>query len=93
MILRKRVIEVRGIPARMGFLFWFTGRVLGNITRAFGKRCILRADIVVEKRAIKDYNSFLKRVKFDEETTAILKHIIKDEERHVENWQKALALV
>ena len=89
-ILKKRVIEVCGVPAKMGFLFWLAGRILGVITRIFGKRCILSADILVEKRAIKDYKSFLGRVGFDDETVALLKRIIGDEERHVENWQNAL---
>lgn len=88
--LRKRVIEVSGTPARMGFLFWLAGRILGVFTRIFGKRCILNADTLVERRAIKDYNSFLVWVNFDAGTVSLLKRIIHDEEHHVENWQSAL---
>jgi bacterioferritin (cytochrome b1) len=88
--LRKRVIEVSGTPARMGFLFRLAGRILGILTRIFGKRCILSADILVEKRAIKDYKSFLGWAGFDNGTMALLGRIIRDEERHVENWQNAL---
>jgi demethoxyubiquinone hydroxylase (CLK1/Coq7/Cat5 family) len=88
--LRNRVIEVRGVPARMGFLFQLTGVVLGILTRIFGKRCILRADILVEKRAIKDYDSFVSRIDFDEQTIGLLRRIIQDEEKHVENWRNAL---
>jgi rubrerythrin len=88
--LRKRVIEVSGTPARMGFLFRLAGRILGILTRIFGTRCILNADILVEKGAIKDYNSFLGWAGFDEEAVALLTRIIHDEERHVENWRNAL---
>jgi bacterioferritin (cytochrome b1) len=88
--LRKRVIEIRGVPARMGFLFQLAGIILGILTRIFGKHCMFRADILVEKRAIKDYDSFVSRIDFDEQTIALLRRIIQDEERHVENWQNAL---
>ncbi len=87
--LRKRVIEVSGTATRMGFLFWLAGRILGMITGIFGKMCILSADILVEKHAIKDYNSFLGWVKFDDGTVSLIKRIIHDEEHHVENWQSA----
>jgi rubrerythrin len=88
--LKKRVIEVSGTAAKIGFLFWLAGRILGVSTRIFGKRCILNADILVEKRAIKDYNGFLGWVKFDDGTASLIKRIIHDEEHHVENWQSAL---
>ena len=91
MSLRDRVIEVKGVPTRMGFLFQIAGDILGILTRIFGKRCILKADILVEKRAIKDYDSFVNRIDFDEQTMELLRRIIQDEERHVENWRNALA--
>lgn len=72
-ILRKRVIEVCGTPAKMGFLFRLAGKILGILTRISGKRCILNADILVEKRAIKDYTSFLGWADFDNETVALLR--------------------
>jgi demethoxyubiquinone hydroxylase (CLK1/Coq7/Cat5 family) len=89
--LRNRVMEIKGVPARVGFLFQFAGIVLGILTRIIGKRCILRADILVEKRAIKDYDSFVSRIDFDEQTIGLLRRIIQDEEKHVENWRNALA--
>ena len=88
--LRNRVMELKGVPARVGFLFQFAGTILGILTRIFGKRCILRADIQVEKRAIKDYDGFVHRIDFDEQTMALIRRIIQDEERHVENWRNAL---
>ena len=89
--LKDRVMELGGVPARVGFLFQFAGIVLGILTRIFGKRCILQADVMVEKRAIRDYDSFVHRIDFDEQTIALLRRIIQDEERHVENWRNALA--
>jgi rubrerythrin len=91
--LKNRVIEVKGESARVGFLFKIAGILLGILTRIFGKRCILRADIMVEKRAIKDYDSFVNRIDFDEQTMTLLRRIIQDEERHVENWRNALASI
>lgn len=50
----------------------------------------MRADVFVEKRAIKDYGNYVKTVGFDEKTTAMLEKIIADEERHVETWEGTL---
>ena len=83
-----RVLNGRIYP--FGFLFQTMGIILGLITRLSGKRNLMKADIFVENRAIKDYNSFLKAVSFDEDTVKIIRALIADEEVHVINWQNAL---
>jgi rubrerythrin len=73
----------------LGFLFQFAGVVLGLITRLSGKRNLFKADIFVEKKAVKDYNGFLNKVKFEKETVEVIRGIIPDEETHIANWEKA----
>jgi len=73
----------------LGFLFQFAGVTLGVITRLSGKRNLFNADTFVEKRAIKDYNGFLKSVQFDVDTVALIRGVITEEEIHVANWKKA----
>jgi demethoxyubiquinone hydroxylase (CLK1/Coq7/Cat5 family) len=73
----------------LGFLFQFGGVTLGVITRLSGKRNLFNTDTFVEKRAIKDYNGFLKSVQFDVDTVALIRGVITEEEIHVENWEKA----
>jgi demethoxyubiquinone hydroxylase (CLK1/Coq7/Cat5 family) len=73
----------------LGFIFQFAGAILGLITRLSGKRYLFKADIFVEKRAVKDYNGFLNSVKFGKDTTEVIRSIIPDEEVHIANWDKA----
>ena len=91
--LRKRVIELGGAPSRLGFLFQLAGILMGVITMCLGRLFILKADTWVEKRAIKDYGSFIKRLNFDSETENLLKKIIADEEKHVETWQNSIKVL
>jgi bacterioferritin len=91
--LKACIVELNGSPSRLGFLFQMTGRVLGFITRIFGKLTILKADVWVEQRAIKDYGFFLNKVEFDEKTVALIRTIIKDEERHVSTWQNSMEIL
>jgi len=91
--LHKRVIELDGIPSRLGFLFQLAGILMGSITMCLGRLFILKADTWVEKRAIKDYGSFIKKLNFDSETDNLLKKIIADEEQHVETWQNSIRVL
>ena len=58
-----------------------------------GKLFTLRTDIRVKERAIKDYHGFLKRIEFDEETTALIEKIIVDEQRHVDTWEDSVKIL
>ena len=88
--LKTRSIELKGNPSRLGFLFHTTGCFLGFMTIILGKKFVLKMDIWIEKRAIKDYGKYLINVEFDEESISLIKRIIIDEERHVETWQNCI---
>ncbi len=89
-VLRKRIIELQGNRSHIGFLFQMTGKVLGMIAGIFGKEFVLKVDIFVENRAIKDYSSFLNRVKFDDDTVKLINRIIADEIYHKDTWTMSL---
>ncbi len=91
--LQGHILEVNGTPSRLGFLFQIAGRILGLATRSLGKLLILKTDIWVEKRAIRDYRRFLKRVEFDEKSVRLIERIIIDEERHVDTWENSIKIL
>jgi demethoxyubiquinone hydroxylase (CLK1/Coq7/Cat5 family) len=91
--LRNRIVDLKGIPSRFSVLFMIAGKLLGNITRCFGKKLMLRADILIEKRAVKDYGYFLRTMRFGEDTKLQIRSIISDEEQHVQNWESALRML
>jgi bacterioferritin (cytochrome b1) len=91
--LRNHIVGLEGIPSRFSILFWIAGKLIGRITRCLGKKLMLRADILIEKRAVSDYGYFLRAMRFGEETNLLIKSIISDEERHVQNGGKALGLL
>ncbi len=88
--------QIRALNGRIypfGLLFQTVGVILGLITRLSGRRNLFKADIFVEARAIKDYNSFLKAVSFNEDTVKSIREIIADEEVHLANWREAVESV
>ena len=91
--LQKRIIELNGVPSRFGFLFQLSGILMGFMTICLGGLFVLKANTWVEKRAIKDYGSFMKKLDFDNETDSLLKKIIADEEKHVETWQNSIKVL
>jgi len=91
--LRNQIVDLKGIPSRFSVIFLIAGKLLGHITRCFGKKLMLRADILIEKRAVKDYGYFLRTMHFNEDTSLLIRSIISDEEQHVQNWKKALSLL
>jgi bacterioferritin len=91
--LQERITGLGESPSRLGWLFQTAGRIAGLISRCPGRLFILRADIWIERRAIKDYGDYLERLDFDEETVGLIRRIIADEERHVETWQNSIEIV
>ncbi|OGN90005.1 MAG: hypothetical protein A2158_00870 [Chloroflexi bacterium RBG_13_46_14] len=89
-VLRKRILELQGNRSHIGFLFQTAARLLGTIAGIFGKEFVLKVDVFVENRAIKDYGAFLNRVKFDEDTVNLIDRIIADEVFHKETWKSSL---
>jgi demethoxyubiquinone hydroxylase (CLK1/Coq7/Cat5 family) len=91
--LRNQIVDLKGIPTRFSVLFWIAGKLMGRVTRCFGKKIMLRADILIERRAVKDYGYFLRTMHFGEDTNLLIKAIISDEEQHVKNWENSLSLL
>jgi bacterioferritin len=91
--LQGRILELNGNPSRLGFLFQIVGSILGLVTRSLGRLFMLKTDIWIEKRAIKDYRSFLKSVGFDEKSVGLIDRIIIDEERHVDTWENSIKIL
>ena len=84
--LRKRLYELKGTPSRTGTLFDIAGAILGLKTALIGKLFLLKTDMWIEKRAIRDYSNFLRKIDFDDETKALIRRIIEDEKKHIETW-------
>ena len=89
-VLRKRLLELQGNRSHIGFLFQTAARILGTIAGIFGKEFVLKIDVFVENRAIKDYGLFLNKVKFDEDTVNLINRIIADEVYHKDTWKSSI---
>jgi rubrerythrin len=87
--LHGQIKQLNGNVYPFGWLFQLAGAILGLITRLLGRRTLLTADIFVENRAVKDYNSFIESVSFDENTTGLIRSLISEEEVHINNWKAA----
>jgi bacterioferritin len=88
--LRKRIMELQGGRSYIGFLFQTAARILGSIAGIFGQKFVLKIDVFVEDRAIKDYGTFLNRIKFDEDTVQMINRIIADEVFHKDTWKSSI---
>ncbi len=89
-VLRKRIMELQGNRPHIGFLFQAAAGILGSAAGAFGTEFVLKLNVFVENRAIKDYGAFLKRVEFDEDTINLINRIIADEVFHRDTWQLSI---
>lgn len=89
-VLRKRILELQGNRSHIGFLFQTAARILGSIAGIFGKEFVLKVDVFVENRAIKDYGTFLNKIKFDEDTVTLINRIIADEVFHKDTWKSSI---
>jgi len=88
-----RLIKLNSSPSSFGFLFQMAGTVLGFLSRCSGKVLALKAGVIIETRAVKDYGYFLKTLKLDEPTQLLLQRIIADEEYHIKTWQDSIEIV
>jgi len=89
-ILAKRIQELDGSRSHLGLVFQMMGRILAVAAGLPGKLFVLKTDVLIEKRAINDYGSFLNRIDFDDETIAKIERIIADEKRHVGIWESLI---
>jgi len=88
--LKKQIVDLKNTPTKLSILFRLAGKFAGYATRCLGKKFMLKTDILVEKRAVKDYGYFLRTMHFGEDTDLLIKGIISDEEEHVQNWETCL---
>jgi demethoxyubiquinone hydroxylase (CLK1/Coq7/Cat5 family) len=91
--LKKRITELNSKPTGISVLFQMAGSTLGSISRCFGKPLALKTDLVIEKRAVKDYTYFMNTLSLDDQTKLMIKSIIADEESHIKNWQDSIKIL
>jgi len=88
--LMARVADLKGRGSFVGWFFALGGMMIGIATRLLGKKRVMKTNIWVEKKAVKDYGAFLQKVNFDEKSATLIKKNIGDEQRHVDNWTRIL---
>ena len=91
--IRNHILKLNNTPSPFAFLFQILGVLLGLVSRCFGRIFMLKADIVIEKRAVKDYGYFLKTLKLNDNVKLMIKDIIADEELHIRNWHDAMKIL
>ena len=70
--------------------FGLAGGIAGVLTLILSKKMLLKIDIYIERKAIEDYTKFVNRIKYPEDTAALLTRIINDEKRHVQTWADSI---
>ena len=91
--LYERIIALKGKVSKMGNLFQLAGKILGFATTLMGKNFVLKADIMVEKKALTDYTLYLRNFNFDEKTKSVIEKNLEDERLHIIRWQDSLDLL
>ena len=91
--LKHRILDLKGTPFPLAFLFQAAGCLLGLVRRCMSRTAELRMDVAIEKRAVKDYGYFLRSLQLDDASKSLIRGIIADEEEHVSNWQDGILLV
>lgn len=91
--LKARIEELEGSTSALGIGFQMAGKTMGMITRVLGKNTILRTDISIEEKAIKDYSAFLDKVDFDGKSRALIEKNTEDERLHVRRWRDSIGIL
>jgi len=91
--LQARIGELGGSCSWLGFFFQAAGKLLGFVTTLRGKVFILRTDIRIEKRAVRDYGDFLQRVDFDKKSTSLVQKNLEDEKAHIKRWEDSIEIL
>jgi bacterioferritin len=91
--LASRVRELGGTPSRLSPLFAVAGWIIGFLPTLAGKMPALKLDIWVEERAVRDYQSFLDGVSFDDESRALMEKNMADEKEHIRAWEESIELL
>jgi bacterioferritin len=91
--LTSRVRELGGTPSRLSPLFAVAGWIMGFLPTLVGKVPTLKLNIWVEERAVRDYQSFLDRVNFDDDSRALMEKNMADEKEHIRAWEESIELL
>jgi len=91
--LKGRIEELGGTTSWLGLFFQMAGKSWGLATRLLGKMFILKADIWLEQKAVRDYGDFLQRVDFDEKSRALIQKNIEDEKTHIKRWEDSIEIL
>ncbi len=91
--LRARIGELGGSCSWPGSFFQMAGKLLGFTTTLLGKVFLLKTDIRIEKRAVKDYGNSLQKVAFDEKSRGLIQKNLEDEEAHIKRWEESIEIL
>lgn len=90
-----KIKELGGKPSKIGDVISpIVGSVAGTVISLAGLSNVLRANILIEQKAMKDYKDLLQKVKKtygDIELTRILQHNLFDEDLHTAWFQRELS--
>lgn len=91
--LQARIGELGGSCSSLGFFFQMAGKLLGFTTTLLGKLFLLKTDIRIERRAVKDYGDFLQKVDFDEKSRGLVQKNLEDEKAHIKMWEESIEIL
>ena len=91
--LRAHIGELKGRCSRLGFSFQMAGKLLGFASTFLGKEFALKADIRLEKRAVRDYGDLLQKLDFDEKSRGLIQKNIEDEKVHIRRWEESIEIL
>jgi bacterioferritin len=91
--LVSRVRDLGSTPSRLSPLFAVAGWIIGFLPTLAGKVPALKLDILVEERAVRDYQGFLSSVNFDDESRELMERNMADEKEHIRAWKESIELL
>jgi bacterioferritin len=92
--LEARLKELGGATPTLRYAYAIVGWLLmGFLPALFGKMVLLRVDIWVEEKAVRDYTAFLDKTPFDDQTRALVEKNREDEKEHIRYWQDSMVLL
>jgi bacterioferritin len=85
--------ELGGNPTKLGLILLLIGSIAGKWIPAFGIEATLKANILIENKAMKDYMDLINTIGADygEELLKILEHNLVDEDVHTAWFRERLA--
>jgi bacterioferritin len=84
--IAEKIKEMGGTPSKVGdVIFPIVGSIAGKVVSLGGLERVLKANILIENKAMQDYRTMiasLKESSYDEELMKILEHNLVDEDLH-----------